>query len=194
MGYDAVSVCACAVFNIDPLCIVPPPPVSMSTDLKPWIFLYQGLLWDPSLIFCTWVSSSGVQNLGRNLSYDTSTVDLGDTPTLRAYRSSWTGSAYPTSSSSSSESSYICRRRLSVGRGWWWSTLTEPIWGWGEHIGVIGPLLLLERERKGDQPIVWMERVYQEVHTSNQKAEQGVYGVGTSLGKWHTISNESTQG
>ncbi len=38
------------------------------TNLKPCIFLYHGLRWDPSLIFFTCRSSSGVQYLGRNLS------------------------------------------------------------------------------------------------------------------------------
>lgn len=53
------------------------------TDLKPWIFLYQVRRWEPSLIFFTCASSSGVQNLGRNLSKGTVTDGWGVRPTLR---------------------------------------------------------------------------------------------------------------
>lgn len=44
------------------------PSIHVLTHLKPCIFLYQGLLWEPSLIFCMCTSSSGVQNLGKYLS------------------------------------------------------------------------------------------------------------------------------
>lgn len=54
------------------------------TDLKPWIFLYQGRRWEPSLIIFTCASSSGVQNLGRNLSKGTVADVCGIRPTLRA--------------------------------------------------------------------------------------------------------------